>query len=262
MPTIGNRHIVNVEQARNYGWDSGTSEWVPEEQAGAAAGGGLTDTELRAADVKITLDNEQVSLAAETTKVIGTVNVAAAQTIAVSQATAASLNATVVGTTLTKGTQGAAGFTTQDLKDAGRSQVMAAWEEMSGTAAAESALTNFTLGSRGGSALGAATSITVTSGKTLRIQSVLMYVKATSTVNNLARFRIRHAGTVANTSPVVFDHVMSLEVTGTIASGAYHSDVIPIPDGLEIPAGQQVTFTWFTAANTCTVGMTIIGYEY
>lgn len=40
----------------------------------------------------------QATLAAETTKVIGTVNVAASQTIAVTQATASSLNATVVGT--------------------------------------------------------------------------------------------------------------------------------------------------------------------
>ena len=40
----------------------------------------------------------QATLAAETTKVIGTVNIAAAQTIAVTQGTAASLNATVVGT--------------------------------------------------------------------------------------------------------------------------------------------------------------------
>ena len=38
------------------------------------------------------------TLAAETTKVIGTINIAAAQSTAVTQATAASLNATVVGT--------------------------------------------------------------------------------------------------------------------------------------------------------------------
>lgn len=79
---------------------------------------GLTDTQLRASAVPVSLatlpalaagsavighvivDSGAVTatLAAETTKVIGTVNVAAAQSIAVTQATAASLNATIVGT--------------------------------------------------------------------------------------------------------------------------------------------------------------------
>lgn len=148
-------------------------------------------------------------------------------------------------------------------KDTARAQVCLAWEEMAGTAAVESTLTNFTAGSRAGVALTAATNLTVTAGKTLRIQAVNIYVKATSTVNNLARFRIRQAASsIANTSPIIFDHVLALEVTGTIAANAFHEVSVPIPDGIEVAAGQQITFTWFTAANTCTVGMTVIGYEY
>lgn len=56
------------------------------------------------ASVPVVLASDQASipvaatLSAETTKVIGTVNVAASQSIAVTQATASSLNATVVGT--------------------------------------------------------------------------------------------------------------------------------------------------------------------
>ena len=227
-------------------------------------GNGITGTgSLR---VTIASDNTAFAvnstLSAETTKVIGTVNMAASQTIAVTQATASSLNATVTQQTLTKGTQGATGVSTQDLKDAGRSQIMLSWEEMAGTAGAESALTNFTLGSKAAAALTAATSYTVTTGKTLRIQSVTIYVKTTSTVNNLARFRIRQAGTVANTSPVIFDQVLALEMNGTYLAGEVAALVIPIPDGLEVAAAQQITFTWFTAANTCTVGMSITGYEY
>lgn len=149
-----------------------------------------------------------------------------------------------------------------------RQQVMLAWEEMAGTAGAESALTNFTLGtdsSAGGAptALAAATSYTVPSGKTLRITAVLIYTKATSTVNNLSRFRIRSAASVANTSPPIWDMVINgVQAPGTVTAGSGNSERIAIPDGIDIPAGQQVTFTWFTAANTCTVGMTIIGYLY
>lgn len=162
-----------------------------------------------------------------------------------------------------KGTQGTAGLPVQNLKDAGRSQVMLAWEEMAGTAAVESTLTNFTLGSKAAGALGAATSYTVTTGKTLRIQEVTVYVKATSTVNNLARFRIRQAASaIANTSPVIFDKVLALGVPGTIASGLLVAMDIPIPDGLEVASTQQITFTWLTAANTCTVGLSLTGYEY
>jgi hypothetical protein len=150
----------------------------------------------------------------------------------------------------------------RDFKDAGRSQVMLAWEEMAGTAAVESTLTNFTLGSAAGAALSAATTYTVTAGKTLRIQAITLYVKATSTVNNLAKFRIRQAASVTNASPVIFDATLGLEVTGTIAAGAQHNETVTIPDGLEVAAGQQITFTWNTAANTCTVGLSIIGYEY
>jgi hypothetical protein len=63
-------------------------------------GNGVTGTGSQR--VTIASDNTafatNATLSAETTKVIGTVNVAAAQTIAVTQATAANLNAAVVGT--------------------------------------------------------------------------------------------------------------------------------------------------------------------
>ena len=146
-------------------------------------------------------------------------------------------------------------------KDTGRSQVHLSWEEMAGTAAAESALTNFTVGSAGGSALSAATSYTVTAGKTLRIQSVTVYIKATSTVTNLGKFRIRNAASsIANTSPVVFNTDLVGSSAGAVTAGGGTVETIPIPGGLEVTG--QITFTWNTSANTCTVGMSITGYEY
>lgn len=153
-------------------------------------------------------------------------------------------------------------FATRDLKDTGRQHISVNWEEMTGTANVESALTNYTSASRNGTALGAANNLAVTAGKTLRIQEVGIYIKQTSTVSNVGRFRIRQAATVANNSPIIFDRVLPGSAAGAVTanSGQYFS--IPIPGGIEVVAGQQITFTWLTSANTCTVGMMITGYEY
>lgn len=163
--------------------------------------------------------------------------------------------------TAIKGTQTARFLGVQRSIDSGRSQVMLSWEEVAGTANVESALTNFTIGSRAAAALGAANNLAVTAGKTLRITTVVCYVKATAAVNNVARFKIRQAAAVANTSPAIFAAVLALEL-GTTAAGALKQEDYVLPEGIEVAAGQQITFTWSTAANTCTVGMTIIGYEY
>src|SRR4029077_10032537 len=164
--------------------------------------------------------------------------------------------------TAAKGTQTARALGTQDLKDSGRQAVMLSWEEMAGTAAAESALTTFTRGSLTAAALTAASSYTVTAAKRLRIQSITLYLKSTSTVAVLARYRIRQAASaISNASPVIFDAVVGLDAA-TFASGQADELAIPIPDGLEVAATQQITFTWFTSVNTCTVGLAIVGYEY
>jgi ubiquinone biosynthesis protein UbiJ len=162
---------------------------------------------------------------------------------------------------VTKGTQGSTGITTQDLKDAGRSQVLLAWDLMAGTAAVESTLTNFTFGTKAGAALTGATSYTVTSGKTLRIQSIALTLIENATTC-IGRFRIRQAASaIANTSPPIFDYVLG-SPAGTAAAKQGTSVVIPIPDGLEVAGGQQITFTWFSDVNTCQMSMSIVGYEY
>src|SRR5208282_5448187 len=116
-----------------------------------------------------------------------TVGVSAAQTIAVTQATAAnlnatvvqgtaaSLNATVVGTTLTKGTQGAAGFSVQELKDAGRTYVSFTATAAAGVTA--EALLSLSQNKQGTVTAGV-TSYTVTSGKTLRVTAISVSVKS------------------------------------------------------------------------------------
>lgn len=219
--------------------------------ASVAVTGPVTDTQIRATPLPVS----------------GTVTAnAGTGTMAVSgPLTDTQLRATAVPVsqaTLTKGTQGATGVSTQDLKDAGRSQILVNWERVAGTANVESALTNFTNASRAGSALGAASSITVTAGKTLRIQSVNVALTSTSTIVNNARIRIRQAGTVANTSPIIWTYDIPWPIGGTVAANQGTSISIPIPDGLEVAAGQQVSITWITAAATCTISCSIIGYEY
>ena len=143
--------------------------------------------------------------------------------------------------------------------------VLLSWDEMAGTAAVESALTNATFRTENFVALVAASSYTVPAGKRFRITAVHVYVKATAAVNNLARFRIRAvaSGSVTNASPPVFNAITALDAPGTVAAGLTKSQAFAIPEGvLDFGAGAQLTFTWFTSANSCTVGMSIIGYLY
>lgn len=162
-----------------------------------------------------------------------------------------------------KGTQAASALGTQDLKDSGRTAIMLDWERVAGTAAVESTLTNFTVGSKGGANITAATSYTVTTGKTLRIQSINLSLTSTSTVVNNARVRIRQAASgIANTSQIVWNYDIPWPIGGTVAANEGTSINIPIPDGLEIAATQQITVTWITAAATCTITAVITGYEY
>jgi hypothetical protein len=143
--------------------------------------------------------------------------------------------------------------------------VLLSWDEVAGTANVESALTNATFRTENFVALGAATSYTVPVGKRLRVTNVNCYVKASSTVNNLARFRIRAvtSGSVLNSSPPIFNVIQSIDAPGTVAANLMSNRQYTIPEGsIDLPAGSQLAFTWLTAANTCTVGMSIVGYLY
>jgi hypothetical protein len=146
-------------------------------------------------------------------------------------------------------------------KDVGRQQVFLQWAQAAGTASVESALTNFSIGTRNATALTAASSYTVSTGKTLRIQAVTAYLQLTAVALTQGFFRIRQAASVANTSPVIWGTTLGIEAA-TGASGTLREQSFAIPDGLEVPAGQQITFTWLTFANTTSLGLTIVGYEY
>lgn len=205
----------------------------------------------------------QSTLAAETTKVIGTVNVAAGQTIAVSQATAANLNATVTQQALTKGTQGATGITVQELKDAGRNNT-AFFTLLPVVTTATEALLSLT-GFKTDTAVAATTTpAVVTAGKKYRITSIACTYVAIATAGS-SRLSIRKTvgGVVLATSPVLWQTVI-----GGPAAAAGVSQTVEYAVDIEINAGDGIGVTQLGLSATqvaAAVGfgaITISGYEY
>lgn len=199
----------------------------------------------------------QSTLAAETTKVIGTVNVAAAQTIAVTQATAANLNATVTQQTLTKGTQGATGVSTQDLKDAGRVLKTYSASAVAGvTTEALVTLTPYADLAAGGTA----TTFAVTAGKRLRLQTIILTWRNNTAAAGGVTIRLRTlVGTVLVTSPVQ----ASLNATTSLATiGSGFTTTIILPDGLELSGTMQFGLTQLAVGAVVGFDVHVIGYEY
>lgn len=225
-------------------------------------GNGVTGTGSQR--VTIASDNTAFAvnstLTAETTKVIGTVNVAAAQTIAATQATAANLNATVTNLTLTKGTQGATGVSTQDLKDAGRVIFGAATVIAGVTAVTAEALLSM-VPTRDGVAGAAISTFPVTSAKRLRIEGIMVGLISTSAAVLSGRFALRMnpSGAATATSPIIA--IIPIP-SGAALAQAGGSMFMPLPDGLEFSGTHQFGLTQVCSAATGTVWASVIGFEY
>lgn len=163
--------------------------------------------------------------------------------------------------TLTKGTQGTTGITTQDLKDAGRVPII-----LSATAVVSATTeTLFTLNIwKGGAVLTAASQYQVTTGKTLRIQQIQFgsrFTTPSSTVTFAsARFNMRAltaTGTLAIGSPLIYgDTKLSASNSPTPNSD------LTIPDGLELPGGYVIGFSHIDSAATLSLDLVLVGYEY
>lgn len=183
------------------------------------------------------------------------------------QATAANLNATVVGPTITKGTQGAAGFSVQDLKDAGRntSTLFMAAAVAGTTAEVMQSLTGY----KSGAAVTATTTpAVVTSGKTYRVTSISISYQQLSTTGVAAMFRLRAnlTGVGVVGSPLVMNLVIG---SPAAVAGAYSSEEFLFPEGLEFAAGTglAVGLIGLSAAGVAGTAsgfaqITIVGYEY
>lgn len=166
---------------------------------------------------------------------------------------------------LTKGTQGATGFSIQELKDAGRTNVVYYVRASTvGATTVESALT-FTK-SIGTAATSSGYTVAITNGKTLRITHIGIATQgnavatAQSTIFNL---RVNTAGAcTAASTPIVF----SQRCATTAVAGAWDRLPVPIGDGYEITGTATLQFcasvnSTYTA-NAPTADMVIMGYEY
>jgi len=179
--------------------------------------------------------------------------------VTVVQSTAANLNATVVGPTLTKGTQGATGFSVQNLKDAGRTYVTFTSDAVAGVTS-ETLLTMTQ--NRQGSTSSAST-YTPTSGKTLRIQSITVGVQSGAGAGEWVRVKFRHntAGATTTSSALVYTVACGTPQNQAATGGQVTA---PIPDGLEIfgDGTQTIGFSHISSATTNVESITICGYEY
>lgn len=172
---------------------------------------------------------------------------------------------TVTQQSITKGTQGSTGVTTQDLKDAGRTAInLYAVAAAAGTTGTETAIT--LTKSSGTSATSTGTSFVVTNGKRFRITEISVATRghATATIQTTTfSLRLNTAGAVTTSSTPIL--LQARSATPATAS-AWDRVILPIPDGFEI-AGDGTAQIGVTAAATYTTNaptwdVNIIGYEY
>lgn len=237
--------------------------------------GGLTDIELRASPVPVS-----GTFYPATQTVAGTVSVAnfpATQaisgTVGVSGSVAvtgpltdAQLRAGAVPVSgafwqATQPVSIAATVTTRDAKDTGRTPFSCATVIGGVTAVTTEALLTM-VPTRAGVASGTTTSHSVTSGKTLRIQSITVgYISTAAAVLSM-RFalRINPAGAVAANSPIL--RIIPVSQRAAALAQAGNEMTVEFPDGLELSGTQQFGITQIGSAATGTCWASVVGYEY
>lgn len=174
-------------------------------------------------------------------------------------------NVIVTPPTLTKGTQGATGFSTQDLKDAGRN--VTNYFMAAGIAGTNAEVMQSLTGYKGGVAVGAtATPAVVTTAKVYRVTSITLSYQSLATAGAcLFRLRANLSGAGVVGSPMVMNFTV-----GSLAAvaGVTNTLDIPFPDGLEFAAGTGIAvgmlgLSVVGAAAAAGFGtITIYGYEY
>lgn len=165
---------------------------------------------------------------------------------------------TTLGPTLTKGTQAATGYSVQNLKDAGRVRVTIGFQSTA-TATADTLLS--LVKTSAGVAAGGATTIAVTSGKTLRITAIGFSIKAGAAAVAFGTMTLRTnpSGAAIITSPSEF----RIDVGNTAATtGAAAAITYSIPDGMEYSGTEQIAVSLAAQATTNIVSVMLTGFEY
>jgi hypothetical protein len=167
-------------------------------------------------------------------------------------------NVLVTPPTLTKGTQGATGWSVQDLKDSGR--VIKTYVATATAGVTSEALLTLTpyadlvAGATG-------TSFAVTAGKRLRLQSmVVTWRNNTAAAGGVTiRFRTNASGVAIVSSPVQFA-INATTSLATIGSGTTSTFIFP--DGFELSGTMQFAVTQLAVTAVVGLELSCIGYEY
>lgn len=194
----------------------------------------------------------------------------AGSTTAVTQATPANLQTTATPITITKGTQGATGFTVQKLNDAGRNTRIFMLDTITAAPLVEAVQT--VVQWYGNAAVaGTAQPAVVPAGKTLRLTSYKIMYQSLATVGYaVVRIRANTAGLGVLASPLVasFEAGTGAGATTVAETGAVTTETGDFPDGLEIPAASGLAFSMAGYGPTGTltleggVRFQVFGYEY
>ena len=172
--------------------------------------------------------------------------------------------------TITKGTQGATGFTVQRINDAGRNSrhfMLDAYTAAPLVEAVQSVVQWF-----GNAAVAGTTQpAVVTAGKTLRLTNYTISTKSLATVGSaVVRIRANTAGLGVLASPLVFSMECGSRAGATTVAMTGGMDTFSgvFPEGLEFPAGTGLAFSMAGYGPTGTLlleGATrfqVFGYEY
>lgn len=159
-----------------------------------------------------------------------------------------------------KGTQASTFGNVQQAKDAGRSKVIITITKV--TSITTEALITLTQ-KKGDAAPTTGTSYTVTTGKTLRLQSFLLSATLTTAAITAVAIRLREGAASGGAVAVASDIISELEVSANTATiGVSGQQTIVFPDGLEIAGGQQLGITELATTADAAVTIVLVGYEY
>ena len=159
-----------------------------------------------------------------------------------------------------KGIQGSNFLAVQDAKDSGRSKVILTLTKT--TSITTEALVTLTQ-KKGDATTTTGTSYTVTSGKTLHIQSMLLSATLTTAGITAVAARLREGAASGGAVSVTSDIISELEVSCNIAAiGVSGQSTITFPDGLEITGGQNIGISELATTTDLAVTIVIVGFEY
>lgn len=163
--------------------------------------------------------------------------------------------------TVAKGTQAARALGVQSMLDAGRTYV--AFTAVAAAGVTAEALLSVSQNKQGVNTA-AQTNYTVTTGKTLRITSISVSVRAGAAAFAFARVALRHntAGATTAASPIAY--LVPEVISPAALAGAGGTISCPVPEGIEFYGNgtQTIGISHLDQATTNILNVTVYGYEY